>query len=75
MFDITTTGTPGVSSVTDTAFSGCTPSTLPASVKLSYTGGSTASLQGTPQPGDGGTYTVCLVASNGVAPPPPRSSR
>jgi hypothetical protein len=68
VFDITTTGTPGVSSVTDTAFSGCTPSTLPASIALDYTGGTTATLDGSPQPGDGGTFTVCLVATSGVAP-------
>ncbi len=68
VFNITTTGTPGVSSVSDTAFSGCTPSTLPASVGLNYTGGTTATLDGTPQPGDGGTFTLCLVAANGMTP-------
>ena len=68
VFDITTTGTPGVSSVSDSAFSGCTPSTLPASITLDYTGGTTATLDGTPQPGDGGTFTVCLTAANGVGP-------
>ena len=68
VFNVTTTGTPGVSSVTDAAFSGCTPSALPASIALNYTGGTTATLDGTPQPGDGGTFTLCLVADNGVAP-------
>ncbi len=68
VFNITTTGTPGVSSISDAAFSGCTPSTLPASIALDYTGGTTATLDGTPQAGDGGTFTVCLVAANGVAP-------
>jgi hypothetical protein len=68
VFDITTTGTPAVSSVTDAAFSGCTPSALPAGLALVYTGGTTATLDGTPQPGEGGTFTVCLVAANGVAP-------
>ena len=68
VFNITTTGTPSVSSVRDTAFTGCTPSSLPASVALDYTGGNTATLDGTPQPGDGGTFTVCLVAANGVTP-------
>lgn len=67
-FDVTTSGTPSVSSITDAAFSGCTPSPLPSSVSLVYTGGDTASLAGTPQSGDAGTYTVCLDASNGVAP-------
>jgi hypothetical protein len=68
VFDITTTGTPGASSVSDSAFSGCTPSTLPASITLRYTGGTTATLDGTPQPGDGGTFTVCLTAANGIGP-------
>jgi hypothetical protein len=68
VFDITTTATPGVSSVSDAAFSGCTPSTLPANISLNYTGGRTATLEGTPQSGDGGIFTVCLVAANGVAP-------
>ena len=56
------------SSVTDAAFSGCTPSTLPGQHQLRYAGGSTATLEGTPRAGDGGIYTVCLNASNGVAP-------
>ena len=30
---------------------------------------------GTPQPGDGGTFTVCLIAANGVGRSPPRPSR
>ncbi len=68
VFDVTTTGTPGVSSLSDTAFSGCMPSALPASIALDYTGGTTATLVGTPQPGDGGTFTLCLVAANGVTP-------
>jgi hypothetical protein len=68
MFDVTTTGTPGVSSVTDSAFSGCIPSALPASITLNYTGGTTATLAGTPQPGDGGIFTVCLTAGNGIGP-------
>ena len=68
VFDITTTGTPAVSSVSDSAFSGCVPSTLPASIWLNYTGGTTATLEGTPQAGDGGSFTVCLTAANGVGP-------
>jgi IPT/TIG domain len=67
LFSVTTTGTPGVSAVSDSAFNGCTPSTLPASVRLNDNGG-TAALAGTPEPGDGGTYTVCLTATNGVTP-------
>ena len=68
VFDITTTGTPAVSSVSDSAFSGCVPSALPASITLDYTGGTTATLDGTPQAGDGGSFTVCLTAANGVGP-------
>ena len=89
-FSVTTTGTPGTSSISDTSFAGCTPSALPAGFVLVYTGGTTATIEGTPVAGDGGTYAVCLVASNGVgtaatqsftltvnaptAPPPPASS-
>jgi hypothetical protein len=68
VFDITTTGTPAVSSVSDSAFSGCVPSALPASITLDYTGGATATLDGTPQAGDGGSFAVCLTAANGVGP-------
>ena len=68
VFDVTTTGTPDANSVTDAPFSGCNPSTLPASITLQYAGGTNAVLEGTPQAGDGGIYTVCLQASNGVAP-------
>ena len=68
VFAVTTTGAPGVSALTDAAFAGCTPSALPASVQLLYAGGTTATLEGDPQPGDAGGYTLCLQASNGVAP-------
>ncbi len=66
LFNVTTTGTPGASAIGDTAFTGCTPSALPAGFALAYTGGTTATLEGTPVAGDGGTYTVCLVATNGI---------
>ncbi len=66
LFNVTTTGTPGVSSITDAAFSGCTPSALPAGFSLAYTGGTTATLEGSPVAGDGGSYVVCLIASNGI---------
>jgi hypothetical protein len=68
VFDVTTTGTPDADSVTNAPFPGCTPSTLPASITFQYAGGTTATLEGTPRAGDGGAYTVCLIASNGVAP-------
>ncbi|MGD0749751.1 MAG: hypothetical protein ABSB68_18340, partial [Acidimicrobiales bacterium] len=44
------------------------PSQLPSSITLQYAAGTTAVLEGTPRAGDGGTYTVCLNASNGVGP-------
>ncbi len=68
LFTIATTGTPAVSTIADAPFSGCTPSTLPSDLSLSYTGGSTATIAGTTKAGDGGVYTICLVASNGVTP-------
>jgi hypothetical protein len=68
VFDVTTSGVPNVTSITDAAFTGCTPSTLPADIRFVYSGGTTATLEGTPEAGDGGFYTVCLQASNGVAP-------
>jgi hypothetical protein len=73
LFNVSTTGSPGVSSISDTGFSGCTPSVLPAGFLLAYAGGTTASLEGTPVAGDGGTYLVCLVASNGIGPPATQS--
>src|SRR6185437_683021 len=65
-FAVSTTGTPTVSSITESAFAGCTPSALPASIELVYAGGGHATLEGNPQPGDGGVYTVCLDAANGI---------
>ena len=65
-YNVTTTATPAASSISDAAFSGCTPSALPSGFSLVYTGGATATLEGTPVAGDGGSYVVCLVASNGV---------
>ena len=65
-FNVTSAGTPAASSISDSAFSGCTPSPLPSGFLLVYAGGTTATLEGTPVAGDGGTYAVCLVASNGI---------
>ena len=69
VFGVTTTATPDVSSISDTAFAGCTPSALPSGIAFDYTGGSAATLEGTPVDGEGGAYTVCVVASNGNGPP------
>jgi len=48
----------------NTAFSGCTPSTLPSGVTFSSGG----LLSGTPGAAAVGTYTVCINAANGVGP-------
>ena len=48
----------------NTAFGGCTPSTLPPDVTFSSKG----LLSGSPAAGDVGSYTVCVNAANGLAP-------
>lgn len=58
-FAITTSGTPGVSSILESG-------TLPAGLTFSSTG-SGASISGTPT-GAAGSYPVTLTASNGVSP-------
>ena len=68
VFDITTTGRPASArSATAPSAVASRPRSRPAS-RSNYTGGTTATLDGTPQPGDGGTFTVCLIAANGVGP-------
>lgn len=62
-FQVTASGYPA-STFSDTAFTGCTPSTLPSGVTLSSSG----LLSGTPAASTGGTYTVCVVATNSVSP-------
>ncbi|HEX4176713.1 MAG TPA: IPT/TIG domain-containing protein, partial [Acidimicrobiales bacterium] len=52
-------GTPAVTSITDTAFSGCTPSALPSDISLVYTSGSIAMVEGTPSTSDNSSYTIC----------------
>jgi hypothetical protein len=64
-FMVTTTGFP-TPNVTDTSFAGCTASTLPAAVTFTPGGGGTAALASTSGAIPGGTYTLCLLASNGV---------
>ncbi len=64
-FTVTTTGYPDPS-LTDGNFAGCTKSTLPAGVTFTDNGNGTATLAGTPAANAGGTYTLCLKASNGV---------
>ena len=58
-------GTPAVTSISDTAFSGCTPSALPSDIALVYGSGAVATLEGTPSTSDNSSYTICLDASNG----------
>jgi hypothetical protein len=69
-FTVTTTGFPAPT-LSDTNFSGCTASTLPSGVTFTDNGNGTAKLTGTP--GAGGTYTVCINASNGVGSPATQS--
>lgn len=64
-FTVTTTGFP-TDTITDTNFTGCTQQTLPSGVTFTDNGNNTATLSGTPAAGTGGTYTVCVTASNGV---------
>ena len=59
---MTTKGGP-LPSITNTAFSGCTPSTLPGTVALTDSGNGTATLSGNPGASTG-KYTVCLTATN-----------
>ena len=62
---MTTTGVP-TNAITNAVFAGCTPSVLPSGVTLTDNGNNTATLAGKPAAGTGGTYTICLNASNGV---------
>ena len=62
-FQATASGTPA-STFSNTAFSGCTASTLPSGVTFSSSG----LLSGTPGANAVGTYTVCVNAANGVSP-------
>ena len=60
-FQVTASGIPG-STFSDTAFIGCTPSTLPRGITFSSKG----LLSGNPGPEAIGTYTVCVNAADGV---------
>ncbi len=64
-FTVTTTGVP-TPSLNDNGFSGCT-SSLPTGVSFTDNGNGTATLAGTPGPATGGTYTVCISATNIVS--------
>lgn len=57
-FQVTASGSPAPT-FSNTAFSGCTPSTLPTGVTFSSTG----LLSGTPAADAAGTYTLCITAS------------
>ena len=65
-FTVTTTGYPAPS-LSDGGFSGC-PTDLPSDMTVSFAdnGDGTATISGTPGSGDGGTWQVCITASNGV---------
>ncbi len=62
MFTVTTTGVPANTISLGTG-SGCAK--LPTGVSFADTG-NTATLSGTPAAGTGGSYALCLIASNGV---------
>ena len=62
-FNVTALGTPAPT-FANAAFSGCTPSLLPAGVTFSSQG----VLSGTPGADAAGTYTVCIDVANGVSP-------
>ncbi len=62
-FQATASGTPAPT-FSDAAFSGCSPSVLPAGVTFSDKG----LLSGTPAADATGTFTVCINAANGVGP-------
>jgi CSLREA domain-containing protein len=68
MFSITTSGSPAVTSITNLSTLTCTASTLPANLTFTASGAG-ATLAGTPAAGTGGTYTLCLNATNGVGSP------
>ena len=67
-FTVTTSGVPMVSSITNADFGVCTVSALPGGVTFHDNGDGTATIAGTPAPGTTGTYTLCLTATNGIAP-------
>ena len=69
-FTVTTSGVPTVSSITNADFGACTASALPGGVTFHDNGDGTATIAGTPAPGTTGTYTLCLTATNGIAPDP-----
>ncbi len=62
-FQLAASGYPAPS-FSNTAFSGCTPSTLPSGVTFTAAG----LVSGTPASGTSGTYTICITATNSVLP-------
>lgn len=68
-FNVTTSGTPAVNSITNANFGSCTITSLSGTgVAFNYTSGqSTATITSTTA-STAGTYTFCLTASNGVSP-------
>ena len=61
-FPVVASGSPAPT-FANTAFTGCTPSTLPSGVTFND-----GVLSGTPPDGSVGSYTVCVQAANGVTP-------
>src|SRR5262249_23020313 len=60
-FTVTTTGLPTVTTITRSG-------ALPSGVMFTDNGDGTATLNGTPAPGTGGSYPLMFTASNGVPP-------
>jgi hypothetical protein len=63
-FNVTTSGFPNPT-LTNAAFAGCTPSTLPGTVTFADNSNGTGTISGNPG-SSSGTYTLCLDASNGI---------
>jgi hypothetical protein len=67
-FTVTTTGYP-TPSLNDSGFDDCT-TTLPSDLSFTDNGNGTATIGGTPSvTNDGGTWNVCITATNGVGSP------
>ncbi|MGO9582431.1 MAG: hypothetical protein ACLP36_06445 [Acidimicrobiales bacterium] len=68
-FTVATTGYP-TPSLNDNGFAGCQANLPPTDMGFLFTdnGDGSATMSGTPTSSDGGTYTVCIDATNGVEP-------
>jgi hypothetical protein len=67
-FKVTTSGTPAPALSDSTPVGGCAASSLPSGLSFTDNGDGTATIAATATSIPGGVYTLCLTASNGVAP-------